>query len=92
MKCEKCQQGNKSTSFNNTFSICLNCKKNLCQLCKVTHDKMHNIIDYDERLFIYNLHYESYISYCQNCKKDLCTICENEHNGHLFLMVVFFLI
>ena len=82
IKCEKCQQGNKSTSFNNAFSKCLNCKKNLCQLCKVTHDKTHNIIDYDERFFICNLHYESYISYCQNCKKDLCTICENEHNGH----------
>ena len=62
IKCEKCQQGNKNTSFNNAFSKFLNCKKNLCQLCKVTHDKTHNIIDYDERLFICNLHYESYIS------------------------------
>ena len=82
IKCEKCQQGNKSTSYNNVFFICLNCNQNLCQICKVTHDKKHNIIDYDERFFICNLHCESYISYCHNCKKDLCTICENEHNEH----------
>ena len=82
IKCQKCHEGNKSTSFNNAFFICFNCKQNLCQLCRVTHDKTHNIIDYDERFFICNLHCESYISYCQNCKRDLCTICENEHNEH----------
>jgi len=82
IKCQKCQEANKRISFNNVFYICFNCKQNLCQLCKITHDKTYNIIDYDERFFICNLHCESYISYCQNCKRDLCTICGNEHNEH----------
>ena len=60
-------------------------QKNLCQLCKSLHDKTHNIIDYDDKFFTCDLHYESYYSYCEDCKKDLCVSCESEHGGHKIL-------
>ena len=80
--CQNCNKVNKSTSYNNIFFICFDCKKNLCQLCKSIHDKTHNIIDYDERFFTCDLHYELYNSYCTDCNTDICVICENQHNGH----------
>ena len=64
------------------FFICLDCKQNLCQLCKSVHDKKHNIIDYEDKNFVCNLHSETFFSYCLDCKKDICMICESEHNGH----------
>ena len=80
--CDNCNKVNKSTSYKNTFFICLECKKKLCQLCKSVHDKNHNIIDYDDKSFICDLHSETYFSYCLDCKKDVCMICEKEHNAH----------
>jgi hypothetical protein len=50
--CQNCNEVNKSTSHDNIFFICNECKKNLCQLCRLKHDKTHNIIDYDEKFFI----------------------------------------
>lgn len=82
IKCQNCFKVNKSTSYNHTFFICFDCKKDLCQLCKSIHDKSHNIINYDEKFFTCDLHYENYISYCSDCKKDICTTCELEHSGH----------
>ena len=58
IKCQRCKEGNKNTSYNNTFFICLNCKQNLCQLCRATHDKTHNIIDYEEKFFTCHLNCE----------------------------------
>ncbi len=83
--CLNCNKANKNDSFNNKFFICFECKKNLCPLCKSIHDKTHNIIDYDEKYFICDLHYESYNSYCTDCNTDICIICENQHNGHKIL-------
>ena len=80
--CQNCNEVNKSTSHDNIFFICNECKKNLCQLCRLKHDKTHNIIDYDEKFFICDSHYETYFSYCKDCKKDLCVACEMEHEGH----------
>ena len=51
-------------------------------LCNSKHDKSHNIIDYDDKFYTCDLHYESYISYCDDCKKDICITCEMEHSGH----------
>ena len=82
IKCENCNKINKSTSYNNVFFICYDCKKNICQLCKTYHDKTHNIIDYDYRFFTCDIHYEAYYTYCMDCKKDLCVTCEMEHEGH----------
>ena len=82
IKCQSCQKVNKSTSYNNTFYICFDCKKKLCQLCKSLDDKSHNIIDYDDKFFTCDSHYEPFNSYCTDCKRDTCTTCEMEHAGH----------
>ena len=68
--------------FGNKFYICFNCKFKLCPLCKSGHDKSHNIIDYDEKNYICETHFESYTSYCYYCKKDICAMCEKEHSSH----------
>jgi len=69
-------------TYNNKFFICLSCKKILCPLCDSNHDKEHNIIDYDEKYYICDLHYESYNSFCKDCKKDICIVCEKSHKNH----------
>ena len=82
IKCEECKTANRKISYNNIFYKCLECKKNLCPLCKSSHDKSHNIIEYNEKYFICESHNESYTWYCNDCKKDICLMCENEHNEH----------
>ena len=79
--CNVCKN-NKNDVYGNKFYICVNCKFKLCPLCKTSHDKSHNIIDYDEKNYICATHFESYTSYCYDCKKDLCTMCEKEHSNH----------
>jgi len=79
--CNVCKK-NKNDVFGNKFYICANCKFKLCPLCKTSHDKSHNFIDYDEKNYICENHFESYISYCYDCKKDICTMCEKEHSSH----------
>ena len=82
IKCQICQDANKNSSYNNIFYICFECRKNLCPICNSKHEKTHNVIDYDDKFFICDVHYESYNSFCENCRKDLCMACEKEHNGH----------
>ena len=81
--CDECKDNDKSQTYENKFYTCVDCKENLCLLCKSKspHDS-HNIIDYDERNFICYTHNESYNSYCENCKMDLCLICEKDHKQH----------
>jgi len=80
IKCEKCKINNKGNAY--LFYKCLNCKMNLCPLCKSSHDKSHNIIDYDDKNYICSIHNELFNSYCNNCKKNICLLCENEHHNH----------
>jgi len=84
IKCDKCGN-NKAETFNNIFYICNECKINLCPICKSNHDKsnkLHNIINYDDKYYICNIHNKEYAFYCDDCKKDICMYCENEHNNH----------
>ena len=46
------------------------------------HDKTHNIINYHDKIFFCDLHYEPFNSYCFTCNKDLCSYCEFEHSVH----------
>jgi len=80
--CNICKVKNKSSSFNKEFFICLKCKKNLCSLCKASHDKNHNIIKYSQKNFLCFEHAVNYNSYCKTCKKNLCIACENVHSEH----------
>ena len=80
--CEFCKNSNKSITYNNKFYRCLICQKNMCPICKNTHDKTHKIINYDEKDFIFNLHYDLYNSFCNQCNKNICLLCEKDHKEH----------
>ena len=82
IKCNICNNKNKFNTYKNEFYTCLTCDKNLCPLCKSTHEKTHQIINYDKIEYTCAKHLESYNSYCRNCKKNLCIKCEKEHNNH----------
>ena len=82
IECNLCSRMNKSDSFNKEFFICLNCKKNLCPLCKSSHQKDHNIIKYNKKNFICLEHGENFTSYCKACKKNLCIACEVKHSDN----------
>ena len=86
IKCGKCNENNKGKTYNNLFYICLNCKSNLCPLCKSSHDKEHHIINYDDKNYICEKHNESFNSYCNSCKKNICILCENEHINHHIIL------
>ena len=85
IKCQDCKKTDKTKTYKNQFLICFTCKIYLCPLCRESHDKSHNCIDFELRHFICNLHFESYSSYCKDCKKDICLYCEKEHNNHKFI-------
>ena len=78
--CENCKV-NKSNTFKNEFYKCITYGKNICPLCKYSHDKSH-IINYEQKDYICPKHNELFIKYCNTCKMNLCLICENEHKEH----------
>ena len=81
--CEKCKEKNKSETYKNEFYKCIECGINICQICKLSHDKSHNIINYDQKNYICFKHNDIYVKYCNKCSKiNICFICENEHKDH----------
>ena len=80
--CQNCNIRNKGNVNNNEFYICLNCKVNLCPLCKSNHNKNHNIINYEQKNCICKEHGEAFTSYCKTCKKDICMSCDEKHDEH----------
>ena len=80
--CQICKIRNKGNVNNNEFFRCINCKFNLCPLCKSTHDKSHYIINYEQKNCICEEHGEPYASYCKTCKKDICISCDEKHDDH----------
>ena len=81
IKCNECNQKNKSNTYNNEFYKCINCNKNICPLCKMKHNN-HIIINYDNINYICNKHKETFTRYCIDCKKNICMSCENQHKNH----------
>ena len=82
--CNKCNR-NRHDSYQNFFYKCLDCKINLCALCKNNHEttqNTHKIIDYDKINYVCDIHKEAFIKYCENCKRNLCIKCKNEHKNH----------
>ena len=77
--CNKCPYKNKGNS--DEFYKCLTCKINLCILCRSNHNNTHNIIKYDEKDYICDIHNENIIKYCIDCNKNICFSCE-EHENH----------
>ena len=80
--CESCKNVNKSETYNNSFFKCNTCNKNICPLCKSSHDKNHIIIDYDQQFFKCKLHNDLYNLYCNDCNQNICILCEKDHNNH----------
>ena len=79
--CDQCKFKNKGNCPKNEFYRCLTCKLNLCLLCKSNHNPKHNIILYDQRNYICQIHNEPIIKYCKQHKKNICFACE-EHEEH----------
>ena len=77
--CKSCNNNNKASTFNNQFYICISCKKYLCPICHSSHDKKHDIIDFNQKNYICFNHNEKFSSFCKNCKINLCMECEAEH-------------
>ena len=80
--CNICNSRNKGNTYNNQFFKCINCKINLCPICKSKHNNEHNIINYDKINNICNNHGEPYFGYCMECNKNICVSCEYEHDNH----------
>ena len=80
--CDNCKEKNRSETYEHEFYRCLTCKKNLCPLCKGSHDKSHKTINSDKVKFICEQHFEDFIKYCTNCKLNLCLNCSNDHKDH----------
>jgi len=79
--CGNCNK-KRSNIFQNEMHRCLNCKKNLCPLCRSSHPNSHTIIKYDQMNFTCEDDNDSFTGYCQNCKKHFCMSCEEDHSGH----------
>ncbi len=77
--CENCKSKNKASSFNKEFFVCLQCKKNICPICKSSHNNQHDIINYNQLKFICLNHNEKFNSFCKKCKINLCMECESGH-------------
>ena len=80
--CGQCKEINKNDSFNNEFYKCYECNINLCPLCKLNHDKNHNIINDYKINYICQKHNEIFSKYCNKCKINICGLCEDEHIEH----------
>ena len=84
--CQKYNDSNISNTYENKFFLCNSCKLNLCPLCKSSHDINHNIINYEQRDFICEIHNEIYTKYCDSCNQNLCLQCTKEHNNHKIIL------
>ena len=77
--CNQCKVKNKGNTYNNEIYRCINCKINLCPLCRLNHDNTHNIINYDKKDFICEIHKDRFIKYCNKCKMNICISCYAKH-------------
>jgi len=82
IECYICKEKNKEKTYENIFYKCNSCKINLCPICKSKHDQSHNIINYDLKYYICDVHIDRYIAYCKTCNKNICLYCGNEHINH----------
>ena len=79
--CDICKLKNKGNCPKDGFYRCLNCKQNLCLICRSSHNLNHNIILYDQKNYVCKIHNEALIKYCKQCTKNICFACE-AHEGH----------
>ena len=75
----------KSETFQNKFFFCTNCHKNICPVCKYSHDKSHLVINYDQKYYYCYKHSIPLDKYCKNCNQNVCLECQKEHQNHEFI-------
>ena len=80
--CGECKEKNMGTEEEDSFYRCVECKMNLCLLCKSGHDPNHNIFNYSNKHYICDEHGKMFESYCYDCKKNICLSCEDNHTDH----------
>ena len=80
--CQNCGKYNKGNVHKNIFYKCNSCKINLCPICYSSHDKNHNVINYDDKNYICDQDNKVYMGYCEDCKENICIYCEQNHNKH----------
>ena len=85
--CKKCNENNMYTSFDKVFYKCIECNIDLCPLCKLNHNKNHNIINYKQYNYICGKHDREYINYCKKCKINICMLCNKEHKNHDIIFI-----
>ena len=85
IKCNICKK-TKDKTYNNDMNKCINCKINLCSLCKNIHDKKHIMINYDLQDYFCLKHNKPYTTYCKTCSMNICIKCQKEHKGHYILL------
>ena len=78
--CDQCKINNKGNTINNEFYMCSSCKMNICPSCKLSHEKNHKLINYEQKYYICDKHNKNFNSYCKDCKKNLCSSCAKIHN------------
>ena len=86
--CNICKTQNKGNTYNNEFYFCNNCNRNICPLCKLIHDKNHNIVNYDDKNYKCKKHNDIFNKFCKTCQENMCIICENDHKIMIFLILV----
>ena len=80
--CDQCEINTKNNSNNKEMFICNKCNMKLCPLCRNKHDQNHEIINFEQKYYICNIHNCKYDSYCDDCNIDICNICQQEHKDH----------
>ena len=80
--CNNCKENNMANIYQNIMYYCLNCRKNLCPLCKSNHEKSHKIVNFDEKNIFCNKHKDTFSKFCETCDKNICMRCEKEHQNH----------
>ena len=79
--CGNCNK-KRSNIFQNEMHRCLDCKINLCPLCRHNHNNSHAIIKYDLVNYTCQEDNDSFTGYCETCKKHFCMSCEVDHSDH----------
>ena len=81
IQCDNCKYNIRNEI--NQFYICLDCDKNLCAKCTVSHRNMsdeHIIIEYENKNYYCIFHNKKFVAYCTECKKNLCLKCKKDHD------------
>jgi hypothetical protein len=68
IQCNQCKETNKFNTYNNEFYKCYECNIYICPLCKLKHNKEHNVINYDKIHYICNKHDEFFLIIVFNVK------------------------